>query len=418
MTCKRPVAFRILRLTVLLAIALAWLGALAAEPPRLERPASFAPASSRADTPSSDRKLVYFSDFGDTPGEEWSKTQTAITPTGRKFLGHFAGEVVKLSLKKLPSHTYLRLSFDLFAIKTWDGSSPIWGSSTWALNIVGGPVLLYTSFGNCGFFTDNNEQAFPDSFPSAIHPAWTGADEKQTLGYVCSWGGPDRTFKCDAVYKFDLAFPHDGNTVTLQFAAFKGEPLKNESWGLANVRVEALTEAPGKNLSAKEMDALWDDLAGEDPMRAFRATWAFVAAGEKAVAFVREKIVPAKADAAETKRLIRDLDDPAWKVRDAATERLRKLGVSAAVELREAIVEVKSEEARNRLLDLIAAIPDAPVHLKGDTPEHRENLRLDRALQAMEVIATPKAMEIMKTFDRAPRRFENLKNDRAAKAQH
>ena len=155
--------------------------------------------------------LIYANALSSSPGSEWSATNIAITPKDqRHYLGDFRKQSVTLSLNPLPEHRQLRVSFDLLLMQSWDGSSKYWGECFWDLDVINGANLIHTTFGNCGFFCDNNEQAFPDNWPCGPHPAWTGSVEHQTLGVIQSWGGPDRTFDCSSVYHFDLAFPHIG----------------------------------------------------------------------------------------------------------------------------------------------------------------------------------------------------------------
>src|SRR5262249_18875923 len=68
--------------------------------------------------------VVYSNDFEGEVGSEWSSTATDVTPIGaRHFLGQFgSNESVSLSLKNLPPHQHVRITFDLFMILTWDGN--------------------------------------------------------------------------------------------------------------------------------------------------------------------------------------------------------------------------------------------------------------------------------------------------------
>lgn len=383
---------------------------------------------------------VYTLDLGKGPGKEWSHTNTDVTPKdNRKFLGQFGnGDEVTLSLSKLPAHKYVRLSFDLYLIKTWDGSSEMWGASTWAVSVLKGPVLLYASFANCGFFTDNNEQSFPDSFPATIHPAWTGSAEHQTLGYIVSWGGPDRTFGCDSVYKFKLAFPHEADSITLQFQAFKHEAIKSESWGLANVKVETLDAPPNAGLSKAEMENLWKTLIEvENPIKAFHAVWTFAGAGPEAVKFLRSKLglpeemaAPAAPKAIDPKlaKLIKDLDSDIWRDREDASEALEKMGLPILEELQKAIKNATSEEAKFRLTSLIdkftkkaenaPASDPSPPEEQAPTKLDPEALRISRALDALEVLGTKGAMDALEKMNREPRDVEKFKIDPKLTTKH
>ncbi len=230
--------------------------------------------------PRSSGILIYTNALSSSPGAEWSATNMDITPKGeRAYLGKFYTQSVALALGQLPEHKLLRVSFDLFLMQSWDGSTKYWGECFWDLDVINGANLIHTTFGNCGFFCDNNAQAFPDNWPCGPYPAWTGSVEHQTLGVMQSWGGPERTFDCSSVYHIDLAFPHSSAAVSLQF---KGTPTTNpdKPWGLCNVRVEALPELA--KFSDSEFAALWEKLADPDPVTAFQTKWRLIAGGEAA----------------------------------------------------------------------------------------------------------------------------------------
>lgn len=229
----------------------------------------------------SHRHTVYSKKLSGKPGSEWSSDKTSkVKTTGQVYLGRFGKDKVTLTLEKLPRHKLVRVAFDLLLTQSWDGSSRTWGESRWGLEVVDGPNLIDTTFGNCGFFSDNNCQNFPDNRPFGAYPAWTGSVEHQTLGAIQSWGGPDRTFDCSSVYHFVLAFPHSDNEVKLCFQGFK----KDKPWGLRNVRVEAL---PGFAAhSPANLAGLWDKLAANDPVVAFKAKWDMIAGGPATVAFL------------------------------------------------------------------------------------------------------------------------------------
>src|SRR5262249_31938312 len=88
---------------------------------------------------------------------------------------------------------------------------------------------------------------------------------------------------------------------------------------------------PAGKLSARDLEALWGDLASEDAARAYRASGALVAAPEQAVPFVGQKLPPvAEVDPKHLARLITELDDDTFAVRQNATRELEKLGALAA----------------------------------------------------------------------------------------
>ncbi len=196
----------------------------------------FAAGHAHADT-----QQIYFNDFeAEGALSEWSNNLLSTTPIGnRSFLGEFSNESVMLTLTDLPVHDTLVLTFDFYAIRTWDGDTEP-GPDEFGVEIVGGPVLLHSSFTvtrEGGWRT----QDYPGSFGSEeSNPARTGAIENNTLGYT--WQG----VPVDAVWRFTLAGAHSESTATIRFWAANLQPIDDESWGLDNVSVSTVVvPAPG-----------------------------------------------------------------------------------------------------------------------------------------------------------------------------
>lgn len=94
-----------------------------------------------------DKRGAYFNGFepGTSPvladgvTAAWSDNKTSITPSGRSFLGEFGNQIVALSLNNLSTHEYLIVSFDLYILKSWDGSDVLnkWGPDGWSFGANG-----------------------------------------------------------------------------------------------------------------------------------------------------------------------------------------------------------------------------------------------------------------------------------------
>jgi len=218
---------------------------------------------------------VYVNDFNGTVGTsypEWSSsvityssianppgsgtlvapavTNTVSPNRAQRFLGLFGGppigvpgdpgynhtrvdQTIRLALTNLPPHGLLILSFDLYIVKSWDGNSPAYGPDRFRLSVVGGPLLLDTTFSN------NPKTATEGSFQNyPVHQSapWTGASATNTLGY-------DRFFQ-DCTYRLQYSFPHTEEKVTILFnsSLFEGKGIADEAWGLDNVRVTVEAE--------------------------------------------------------------------------------------------------------------------------------------------------------------------------------
>ncbi len=190
--------------------------------------------------------VVYANDFSNGAGSEWSDTHTETTPGTAKhaatpFLGQFGAGTVKLNLKDLAAHTTATMEFDLFILRSMDGSATVGGvgPDIWDLSVNGGPTLLHTTFSNITSSLASNHpgfaqgffQAFPDSFPGGEHPLQTGAAEMDTLGYTFQGG------ITDAVYHLKYTFPHTASTILFNFTSNQTQDKSDESWGLKNVKL-------------------------------------------------------------------------------------------------------------------------------------------------------------------------------------
>lgn len=94
-------------------------------------------------------------------------------------------------------------------------------------------------------------------------------------------------------------------------------------------------------------------------------------------------------DAKRTARLIRELDSDDFAVRTKAEEELTKQGESVRAALETSLMEKPSLEARHRIEQLLEQLD----------PEHSPTqLRLLRAVEAIEQIGTPKARQLLATW--------------------
>ena len=270
--------------------------------------------------------VVYSADFEKAVGPEWSARKTEVTPKGgRRFLGQFCNESVALTLKGLPPHKYLRISLELFVLLSWDGNYPAdgpepYGPDIWSLRVKGGP-----------------------------HDRRTGAAETGTLGYVRR--NPDAF---DAVYRLSFVLAHTAGEVTFVFQASGVQFPADESWGLDNVKVEAIARA--RPLGAKELAALWERLGGADPVQACGAIPSLVLAGDSAARFLGERLPAPALDERQVARLLAQLDADEWKMRESASTALRALGPLVVPRLREALRQTASPEVKTRLQVLLAAL--------------------------------------------------------------
>jgi hypothetical protein len=177
---------------------------------------------------------LYFNDFEDIVGAEWSSGKTDVTPSARPrgFLGQFGNETITLTLGNLPAHTQATVSFDLFILRSWDGNNQIHGPDVWQLKVDEGPTLLHTTFANVPPDIKDFNQAYPGDYPGGDYLPYTGAAEIKTLGYT-----EIQAPAPDSVYRLSFTFAHNESILRLDFSGQGLQGIQDESWGLDNVNV-------------------------------------------------------------------------------------------------------------------------------------------------------------------------------------
>jgi WD40 repeat protein len=137
----------------------------------------------------------------------------------------------------------------------------------------------------------------------------------------------------------------------------------------------------GEHDEKADPEKLWAALAGEAP-EAHRALWALAADPERGVPLLRERLLAAgRGQGERLTRLVKQLADDDFEVRQKATEELKKEGPAADLLLRRLLRDGQPDaEARRRAEGLVAALADAPVPA--------EHLRQLRGLAALERMGT------------------------------
>ncbi len=186
---------------------------------------------------------------------------------------------------------------------------------------------------------------------------------------------------------------HRGSVLSLAFSR-DGRRLASGSqdttalvWDLT----DGIAADPPKELTARQLDELWRDLAGEDAVKANRSIWTLAYAPKQSVPYLQARLRPVPAvDAKQLARLLRDLDSEDFTARTRACEELEKLGESAAVALREAARKPSSVEVGRQVKGLLEKLT-----VEKRTPS-AERIRVLRALESLEHAATPEAGELLK----------------------
>jgi len=141
-------------------------------------------------------------------------------------------------------------------------------------------------------------------------------------------------------------------------------------------------------LDQKKLPALWNALGGEEGPEAYRATRAMAGGGERAAAFLTERVSTVSIDDKRLKALIADLDDDTYAVRAKAFEELSRIAPVARSALEEAQKPKPSAEVRASI-ELLLAACDCPYPA---TPAAR---RTARAIRILELIGTQQAVKAL-----------------------
>jgi hypothetical protein len=195
---------------------------------------------------------------------------------------------------------------------------------------------------------------------------------------------------------YSLAFAPDGRRV-----------ISGGAEGTALIWDVTGGQPPGKvQLSPAELETLWRDLGGQGE-GAHPAIWTLALAPGQAVPFLRERLRPVPvAEPKRLARLIADLDDDAFVVREQATRELEQLGDAAAEALRQALRRAPSPEVRQRAEALLDRLDGA--RMAADV------LRGLRAVEALEQAGTPEARQLLEALARGAEEARLTREARAA----
>jgi hypothetical protein len=143
------------------------------------------------------------------------------------------------------------------------------------------------------------------------------------------------------------------------------------------------------NLSDRDLEALWADLADDDAAKAYQAVWALAGACKEAAPWIRRRLPPvAVADPQLTVPLIVALDSDRFDAREKATRALERLGDAALPALRHALTTNPSMEKERRIRQLLERL------------DAHDRLRTLRAIEALEHATVPAARQILETLAR------------------
>jgi len=144
-------------------------------------------------------------------------------------------------------------------------------------------------------------------------------------------------------------------------------------------------------LSGKDLDTLWSELASDEAAHAYGAMAILVRAHGASVPFLKKKARPVEPVGPQRlAQLIGDLDSKEFDVRRKAGQALEQLGDQAETALRRVLDGNPSLEVQQRVQTLLEK--------EKTRPWEGERLRLYRVIQVLEAIGTPEAQALLKTL--------------------
>jgi WD40 repeat protein len=161
-------------------------------------------------------------------------------------------------------------------------------------------------------------------------------------------------------------------------------------WDMKTVPQSRRTKAA--ELSPKELEARWADLADADASKAFAAIRTLIRARQQSVSFLKEHLRPIRPIAAEKMAAwIAELDSERFETRAKAEAELRELKELAEPSLRKAVQDKRTSlEQRRRIEGLLQRLHGLSTS--------KETLRQLRAVEVLEHIGSPEARQVLRTL--------------------
>jgi hypothetical protein len=147
-------------------------------------------------------------------------------------------------------------------------------------------------------------------------------------------------------------------------------------------------QGSGEDLSAEQWQRLWERLAAKNAMHARLALWQMVCVPRLSVKRLRSRLRPVPPVSGERiNKLIGDLDDDLFEVRQRASQELERLGEMVLPQLRKTLKGRPSLELRARAARVIEKVEGTPSLLV---------LRDLRALEVLEQIGNSQARALLR----------------------
>jgi len=160
-------------------------------------------------------------------------------------------------------------------------------------------------------------------------------------------------------------------------------------WDLPHLKTPS--ESPPEEKTNFEL--AWDALNSKPTPPAYTAIRQFAYGGEAAAAFIAQRLQAApELDSAQLARLMIDLDDGDFEIRQQAEVALLKMGIAAEDAIRTTLEGGCTAEVRETLQRVLGSL--------GSPAAEGEVLRSVRAIQALEWNGTNKAREVLEVLSK------------------
>jgi WD40 repeat protein len=344
-----------------------------------------------------------------------NSTLTGAAPWEYEFWEHTRGSMSSSRSGGFPAESFAALSLD--------GKTVVWGSGDGNLQFMqpqgGGWRQMQVSRVNRVAFSPDSKLLATANADKIIRlwDAATGKEERKFTAAneepgLLAFSGDGKTLvsagKKDSVLRlWDVATgkelqkvsgPRGGALLALALSP-DGKKVSTASrdgrmrfWDLGKP-AEAM-ESPGP-LTAKDLDAAYADLVNADPTKARRAFATLLAGAKESVPYLQQRVRAAAGLKIDPRvgKLIADLDDEEFVVRDAASQELAKIGESVVPALQQTLAGRPSPEVKDRIGQLLKQFKD-PSKL---TPEL---MRVLEALEVLEQAGTPEARQALEGLAR------------------
>jgi hypothetical protein len=252
-------------------------------------------------------------------------------------------------------------------------------------------LLLGYQHGRIAVFQVENGPASPGSY-SASKEAFMWAPTY--CAAFCLLFAPEATPDCPRAAADEPQWiePQDRPDPNVADRVAKKLGRSGRSNGIAERSVDEKSpkwsSGPRPILAAEDLVVLWNDLTSFDDLAAGRAMGRLIAAPALTVPFLAERLPTAgPVDRAKVVRLVAELDDRDFTVREKAAQELEALGDEARVILSEMALSSVSPEVQYRVAQLLESLDSQELP--------SEELRMSRSIRVLEEIGTPEALTVL-----------------------